>query len=70
MARCLSTQTTKYTTLCLNLNQTGIRRVKYSGDQLHGRTVRQIGLGNLLIIEQDLRNVWQLIQTTASEDAA
>jgi len=54
----------------LNLNQTGIRRVKYSGDQLHGRTVRQIGLGNLLIIEQDLRNVWQLIQTTASEDAA
>jgi hypothetical protein len=44
--------------------------LKYSGDQLHGRAARQIGLGNLLIIEQDLGNVWQLIQTTASEDAA
>src|SRR5450759_4908364 len=40
MARRLSIQTTKYTTLCLNLNQTGIRRAKYSGEQLHGRTVR------------------------------
>jgi hypothetical protein len=54
----------------LNLNQTGIRRVKYSGEQLHRRKVRRIGLGNVLTTEQDLRNVWQLIQTTPSEDAA
>jgi hypothetical protein len=44
--------------------------VKYSREQLHGRAARQIGLGNVFVIEQDLRNVWQLIQTTASEDAA
>ncbi|HEV3148626.1 MAG TPA: hypothetical protein VGZ24_08245, partial [Chthoniobacterales bacterium] len=54
-------------TLWLNLNQTGIRRVKYSGEQLHGRRVRRIGLGNVLTTEQDLRNVWQLIPTTPSE---
>jgi hypothetical protein len=60
---------TKYTTLCLNLNQTGIRRVTFSGRQLHGRTVLWIGLGNVRTTEQHLRDVWQLIQTTATEDA-
>jgi hypothetical protein len=60
---------TKYTTLCLNLNQTGIRRVKFFGRQLHGRTVLRIGLGNVRTTEQHLRDVWQLIQTTAPEDA-
>jgi hypothetical protein len=61
---------TKYITLCLNLNQTGIRRVKFSGQQLHDRTVLRIGLGNVLAIERHLGNFWRLIQMTATEDAA
>ncbi len=38
--------------------------------KLHGRTVMRIGLGNVLTTEQHLRNMWELIQTSASEVAA
>jgi aromatic-L-amino-acid decarboxylase len=35
--------------------------------KLRGRTVMRIGLGNVLTTEQDLRDVWELIQETADE---
>jgi aromatic-L-amino-acid decarboxylase len=35
--------------------------------KLHGRTAIRSGLGNILTTERHLRNVWELIQQTASE---
>jgi aromatic-L-amino-acid decarboxylase len=58
------------------LNGEIVERINASGrayltqTKLHGRTVMRIGLGNVLTTEQHLRNVWQLIQTTASEIVA
>jgi aromatic-L-amino-acid/L-tryptophan decarboxylase len=58
------------------MNSEIVERINASGrayltqTKLHGRIVRRIGLGNVLTTEQDLRNVWQLIQKAASEDAA
>jgi len=55
------------------LNSEIVQRINASGrayltqTKLHGRTVMRIGLGNVLTTEQHLRNVWQLIQTTAKE---
>src|SRR6266513_273601 len=55
-----------------NLNTTMVERINASGSgyitqtKLRGRTVMRIGLGNVLTTEQHLRNVWELIQTTAS----
>jgi len=53
-----------------------VERINASGQgyitqtKLRGRTVMRIGLGNILTTEQHLRNVWLLIQETASEVAA
>lgn len=50
-----------------------VERVNASGrayltqTKLRGRTVMRIGLGNILTTEHHLRNVWELIQKTASE---
>ncbi len=55
------------------LNGEIVERINASGrayltqTKLHGRTVLRIGLGNVLTTEQHLRNVWELIQKTASE---
>jgi len=54
-----------------NLNTTMVERINASGSgyitqtKLRGRTVMRIGLGNVLTTEQHLRNVWELIRTTA-----
>ncbi|MEP6602395.1 MAG: pyridoxal-dependent decarboxylase [Spartobacteria bacterium] len=54
------------------LNSEIVERINASGrayltqTKLHGRTVMRIGLGNVLTIEEHLRNVWQLIQETAA----
>jgi aromatic-L-amino-acid decarboxylase len=37
--------------------------------KLNGRTAIRIGLGNILTTESHLRNVWELIQKAAGEDA-
>ncbi|HAK07584.1 MAG TPA: amino acid decarboxylase, partial [Spartobacteria bacterium] len=58
------------------LNSEIVERINASGrayltqTKLHGRTVMRIGLGNVLTTEQHLRNMWELIQTSASEVAA
>src|SRR5712692_1992168 len=58
------------------LNSEIVERINASGrayltqTKLHGRTVMRIGLGNILTTEQHLRNMWELIQTSASEVAA
>lgn len=50
-----------------------VERINASGrayltqTKLRGRTVMRIGLGNVLTTEQHLRDVWELIQKTASE---
>ena len=55
------------------LNSEIVERINASGrayltqTKLHGRTAMRIGLGNVLTTEQDLRNVWELIQETAGE---
>jgi aromatic-L-amino-acid decarboxylase len=55
------------------VNSEIVERINASGrayltqTKLHGRTVMRIGLGNILTTEQHLRNVWQLIQTSADE---
>src|SRR5438105_4977467 len=54
-----------------NLNTTMVERINASGSgyitqtKLRERTVMRIGLGNILTIEQHLRNVWELIKKTA-----
>ena len=58
------------------LNSEIVERINASGrayltqTKLRGRTVMRIGLGNVLTTEQHLRNMWELIQTSASEVAA
>jgi len=53
------------------LNSEIVERINASGrayltqTKLRGRTVMRIGLGNVLTTEQHLRNVWELIQSTA-----
>jgi aromatic-L-amino-acid decarboxylase len=53
------------------LNSETVERINASGrayltqTKLHGRTVMRIGLGNVLTTEQHLRNVWELIKSTA-----
>jgi aromatic-L-amino-acid decarboxylase len=48
-----------------------VERINASGrayltqTKLRGRTVMRVGLGNVLTTEQHLRNVWELIQSTA-----
>src|SRR5438067_9252707 len=55
------------------VNSEIVERINASGrayltqTKLRGRTVMRIGLGNVLTTEQHLRNVWELIQNTASE---
>ena len=55
------------------MNSEIVERINASGrayltqTKLHGRTVMRIGLGNILTTEQHLRNLWELIQKTASE---
>jgi aromatic-L-amino-acid decarboxylase len=55
------------------INREIVERINASGrayltqTKLRGRTVMRIGLGNVLTTEQHLRNVWELIQNTASE---
>ncbi len=54
------------------LNSEMVERINASGrayltqTKLNGRTVMRIGLGNVLTTEQHLRNVWALIQETAT----
>src|SRR5256884_6356919 len=56
-----------------NLNTTMVERINASGSgyitqtKLRGHTVMRIGLGNVLTTEEHLRNVWELIQKTASD---
>ncbi|HWY49997.1 MAG TPA: pyridoxal-dependent decarboxylase [Chthoniobacterales bacterium] len=53
------------------LNSEIVERINASGrayltqTKLRGRTVMRIGLGNVLTTEEHLRNVWELIQSTA-----
>ncbi|PYL55669.1 MAG: amino acid decarboxylase [Verrucomicrobia bacterium] len=55
------------------VNSEMVERINASGrayltqTKLRGQTVMRIGLGNVLTTEQHLRNVWELIQNTASE---
>ena len=42
-------------------------RVYLTQTKLRGRTVMRIGLGNVLTMEEHLRNAWEMIQETASE---
>jgi aromatic-L-amino-acid decarboxylase len=55
------------------LNSEIVERINASGraylnqTKLRGRTVMRIGLGNVLTTEEHLRNVWELIQSTADE---
>jgi aromatic-L-amino-acid/L-tryptophan decarboxylase len=52
------------------MNSEIVERINASGrayltqTKLRGRTVMRIGLGNVLTMEQHLRNMWELIQTT------
>jgi len=54
------------------INSQIVERINASGrayltqTKLRGRTVMRIGLGNILTTEQHLRNVWEMIQETAS----
>src|SRR5260370_760349 len=58
-----------------NLNTMMVERINASGTgyitqtRLRGRTVMRIGLGNILTTEEHLRNVWELIRTTAEAGA-
>ncbi len=58
------------------VNSSVVERINASGrayltqTKLRGRTVMRIGLGNVLTTEQHLRNIWKLIQATATEVAA
>ncbi len=58
------------------VNSSVVERINASGrayltqTRLRGRTVMRIGLGNVLTTEQHLRNIWKLIQATATEVAA
>src|SRR5437868_2540018 len=57
------------------LNSAIVEQVNASGlayinqTKLNNRTVMRIGLGNVLTTEKHLQNVWELIQTTADEEA-
>jgi aromatic-L-amino-acid decarboxylase len=51
-----------------SINASG--RAYLTQTKLHGRTVMRLGLGNVLTTERHLRNVWNLIQSTAGEVAS
>src|ERR1700730_18299425 len=55
-----------------HLNSEIVERINASGrayltqTKLNGRTVMRVGLGNILTAEEHLRNVWELIRSTAA----
>lgn len=55
------------------LNSEIVERINASGrayltqTKLNGRTVMRVGLGNILTTEQHVRNMWEMIQTTAED---
>src|SRR5207248_2050398 len=57
------------------LNSAIVEQVNASGraylnqTKLNNRTVMRIGLGNVLTTEKHLRNVWEVIQQAANEEA-